>query len=337
MFSRLILSSVAVSSTLLFRGSPTPSCAESELRQRTQELLDAVAPGDVGVWRTRLHERMVHVDENGIVRDKAALLAELRPLPAGLKGSLRVASFLVQRHGEVAVATHEDREDLIYFGQTLRSRFRTTDTWLCTEHGWRLIGAQVLAVPEDPPPVKLSATELCAYEGRYALTREVTATVRAKTGSFTSNAPAGPQPCTGRRPPTCSSRRASRVRGESSSATPPERSRGSSIGARDTTSPGGSFSDRDSRLAATARVALAIADSTLKAERGADLSCCPNVRTVRRFSREDAAALAASWPYSPRLDGPYALPERHLAYQRVRSEVSARTGLRAFQDHVHEH
>jgi regulator of sigma D len=47
-----------------------PSAVEHELRRFTQELLDAVAPGHVDVWRRLLHERMIHVDENGVVRTK---------------------------------------------------------------------------------------------------------------------------------------------------------------------------------------------------------------------------------------------------------------------------
>jgi Domain of unknown function (DUF4440) len=164
------LCSLMVVSSLVAPQATTSSAVEKELRQRTQELLDAVAPGRSDVWRTLLHERMIHVDENGIVRTKAQLLAELQPLPPGLEGSLQIGSFQVQVHGDVAVATHEDREALTYFGQKLDSRFRTTDTWLRTPEGWRLIAAQVLAVPSDPPAIRLDAKELCAYEGIFALT-----------------------------------------------------------------------------------------------------------------------------------------------------------------------
>lgn len=182
---RLVPALVAVSSLLTPQGAASSRAVEDELRQSTQELLDAVAPGRVDVWRALLHDRMIHVDENGSVRNKAELLAELRPLPAGLKGSLRIASFRVEVHGDVAIATHEDREDLDYFGQKLDSRYRTTDTWLRTAQGWRLIGAQVLAVPEDPPAAALDAKQLCAYEGVFALTPEVTATVRCRESELT--------------------------------------------------------------------------------------------------------------------------------------------------------
>jgi hypothetical protein len=63
---------------------------EADLRRMMQELMDAIAPGQADVWRRCLHEKMLHVDENGIVRDKATLLKELTPLPAGLVGRIEV-------------------------------------------------------------------------------------------------------------------------------------------------------------------------------------------------------------------------------------------------------
>jgi hypothetical protein len=177
---------VVLASSMVVAQAPSGSVVEQELRQRTQELLDAVAPGRADVWRRLLHERMIHVDENGIVRTKAQLLAEFQPLPAGLEGTLRIASFRVEIHGDVAIATHEEHEALSYFGQKLDSRFRTTDTWIRTSEGWRLIAAQVLAVPEDPPAIRLSATRLCAYEGVFALTADITTTIRCRDADLVS-------------------------------------------------------------------------------------------------------------------------------------------------------
>ena len=177
---------VLVSSPIAAQEMPSAAAVEKELRERTQALLDAVAPGRADVWRRLLHERMMHIDENGIVRTKAQLLAEFQPLPAGLEGTLRIASFHVEIHGDVAVATHEEHEALSYFGQKLESRFRTTDTWIRSSEGWRLIATQVLAVPGDPPAIRLSATQLCAYEGVFALTSDITTTVRCRDADLVS-------------------------------------------------------------------------------------------------------------------------------------------------------
>lgn len=146
----------------------------AELRQNTQALLDAIAPGEVSVWERLLDDRMIQTDENDIVRGKAQILAELRPLPAGLIGHLKIADFRVARREKVAIVSHEDDEYLDYHGQIIRSRFRMTDTWVQGSEGWRLLGSQVLAVLQDPPAQILPASLLRQYAGNYRMALEIT-------------------------------------------------------------------------------------------------------------------------------------------------------------------
>lgn len=166
---------------------------EAVLRKQTQELLDAVAPGHVEVWRKYLDDRMVYVDEGGTVYRKEALLKELAPLPAGLVGNIEIDSFDVEFHGSVAVVTHEDLEHLDYHGQKLSSRYRSTNTWLKTGSGWRLIGTQVLAVLKDPPAITLSEERLCAYNGVFALTDEIKETLHCKEDGLTAERKGRPE------------------------------------------------------------------------------------------------------------------------------------------------
>jgi hypothetical protein len=150
------------------------AAAESELRRLTQENLDAIAAGNAAVWRRNFHPDLVHVDEEGKVRSKDELIGELSPLPPGLVGNLRIRDFKLAMHGDgTAVVTHEDQEHLSYFGQILESRWRTTDTWVRTNEGWRLAAQQILALQVDPPAVALSRDALCRYEGTYELTPEI--------------------------------------------------------------------------------------------------------------------------------------------------------------------
>lgn len=160
-------------------GAAPATGVAAELRRQTQALLDAVGKGDVAVWRRLADERLVHVDETGAVRTKAALLAEMRPLPPGLVGSLQVEAFAVEQHGNVAVATHEDHERLDYYGQMLDSRFRTTDTWVrVAGSGWQLIASQVIALQQDPPAIAMTREALCGYAGQFVLDDATSATVR---------------------------------------------------------------------------------------------------------------------------------------------------------------
>ena len=161
-----------------------PTAAESELRKIAQEMLDAIAPGNVEVWRRYLHERVILVDENGTVRTKEEMLKEFSPLPAGLVGNLKVDTFKVETHGDVAVLAFEAQEHLDYHGQTLRSRYRINDTWLKTAQGWQLLAEQVAAVLKDPPSVQLTQQQLCEYNGTYAMTPEIVTTLKCTQDGF---------------------------------------------------------------------------------------------------------------------------------------------------------
>jgi hypothetical protein len=165
---------------------PNNAAAEAELRRITQEMMDAIAPGHAEVWDRYLDERLIHVDENGTLRGKRELLAELKPLPPGLTGRIAVDRFRIEQHGGTAVVAYEIQEYLDYHGQILRSRFRTSDTWLKTRDGWKLIGSQTAAVLKDPPEVALTRAQLCNYNGTYALTDSITTAIDCSGSGLTS-------------------------------------------------------------------------------------------------------------------------------------------------------
>jgi uncharacterized protein DUF4440 len=166
----------------------TPSAPSDEvvavLKRQTQELMDAVAPGKVEVWQRYLLDDIVYVDENGVSFAKAALLEELKPLPAGLVGRIEVDQFQAKVHGDTAVTAAEIQEHLDYYGQELKTRFRFVDTWIRTPEGWRLAGRLTAAVLKDPPRISLSQEELCKYAGEYRLTPEITTKVSCTTGAL---------------------------------------------------------------------------------------------------------------------------------------------------------
>lgn len=184
----LALSALAAFSwTLVWgaEGNAADDDAET-LRRMTEELLDAVAPGDAALWETYLHDDLIHMDENGIIRGKAELVSEIRPLPPGLTGELSVDVFEARIFADFAVTAHEDQESLDYFGQHLGSRFRSVDTWKRTPEGWRLVGMHVAAVLRDPPSIDLPQASLCAYNGVYRLTEEIETAIACDGNGLTS-------------------------------------------------------------------------------------------------------------------------------------------------------
>ena len=167
-------------------GGAPPAETTALLRRQTQELMDAVAPGEVEVWRRYLHEDVLYVDENGTLHDKETLLSDWTPLPAGLVGRIEVDRYEPKLHGDTVVAAVEVQEYLDYHGQQLRTRFRFMDTWRRTSDGWRLVGRHNAAVLKDPPAIQLTEAELCAYAGEYRLTPAITTTVRCTASGLVS-------------------------------------------------------------------------------------------------------------------------------------------------------
>lgn len=195
----LVVFSVAASIVLVGLAIPSgaaePEAAAAvdvELRQLTQQLLDAIAPGEARVWQLLLDDRFVRMDENGALLGKPEVLKELTPLPAGLVGRIEIDKFQATIHGNTAVTAYEMQEYLDYHGQPLRSRFRSLDTWLRTRVGWRLVGQHTAAVLKDPPIVRLPSEDLCAYEGVYSLIPAIQTTVRCEADGLSSARPDRP-------------------------------------------------------------------------------------------------------------------------------------------------
>lgn len=151
-----------------------------QLQGYTQELMDAVTYGRSAVWDKYLDSAMSYTTEDGTVLGKRELVAQIKPLPEGVSGNLKVTDFKLIRHGPVVIATHVDDEHENYHGQKLHCQYRTTDTWIQTPAGWRLIASQVLALRTDPPSVPLAREQTNEYVGRYQLSPEILYEIRRK-------------------------------------------------------------------------------------------------------------------------------------------------------------
>ena len=175
------LTRIAAALAATFLVNPAARAAEpvQELLQRqTQELMDAVAVGKTSVWEKYLDDGVLYTDENGQIMRKAEMVAGIKPLPQGVSGVIRVTQYRAVVHGDTAVASHVDDEHETYHGHELHCQYLTTDTWMKTKAGWRLVGAQVLALRTDPPAVALSPTLRSDYCGRYSLAPDITYEIR---------------------------------------------------------------------------------------------------------------------------------------------------------------
>jgi hypothetical protein len=159
------------------------ACADADstdaaLRKITQELADALAPGDRAVWERYTDPSLIYATEDNLVKTRKQFLADLAPLPTGYSGQIAIVEFQSKDFGPFAVTTYIQDEHESVEGHELHAHYRTTDTWRRTPAGWRLAASETLSVPIDPPVGTASADALANFEGRYRLSAKTTETIR---------------------------------------------------------------------------------------------------------------------------------------------------------------
>lgn len=144
------------------------AATSATLQRATQALVDALAPGERAVWEYYADPSLTYVTEDNEVKSRAQLLDDMKPLPAGSSGWIVVEEFRCTDFGSFAVTTYLMDEHETIEGHELHARYRGSDTWRATAAGWRLVAAQVYAIPRDPPRGE-AAGALADYVGTYIL------------------------------------------------------------------------------------------------------------------------------------------------------------------------
>lgn len=156
--------------------------AREELLAKSQALLDAITAGDKEVFQDTLDPEGLFTDEEGNVHRGPTLIEEIRPLPPGHAGSLRMVDPQVRISGDVGIVTFEIAETLDLYGQRLSTRFHTTHVFQRGPSGWRLIAFHNNVLPSELRPVAVDPATFDAYAGTYRLSPEVRARVWREEG-----------------------------------------------------------------------------------------------------------------------------------------------------------
>jgi hypothetical protein len=101
----------------LVRGDPVPITQE-ELVRRTQELFDAVVPGNKEPWQKYFSDDCIFADEKGRNLNKAQLVADITPLPKGYSGTIKIAKPQSVIHGDTAILSYDLDETETIFGRS---------------------------------------------------------------------------------------------------------------------------------------------------------------------------------------------------------------------------
>jgi hypothetical protein len=178
-------------STLLFiaillisKVAPATAAADAitqdELVRRTQELYDAVVPGNQTPWKKYFADDCIFADEKGRIMEKPALVADITPMPAGYSGTIKVVRVKSRIYADTAVLSYDCDETETIFGQNLTARYHTTDTWLRRNGEWQIIASQAHRYYEDPAIGPADPKKFADFTGSYELASGQTRTIFAE-------------------------------------------------------------------------------------------------------------------------------------------------------------
>ncbi|HEV2717475.1 MAG TPA: DUF4440 domain-containing protein [Terriglobales bacterium] len=174
---------VIIFATALAHAADAP-ISQDELVRRTQELYDAIVPGDQAPWKKYFADDCIFSDEKGRTFDKPKLIADITPLPAGYSGSIKVNNVQSRIIADTAVLSYDLDETETIFGQNLRARYHVTDTWLRRNGEWKIIASQAHRYYEDPAIGKIDPKKFGDFVGIYELAPDQTRLVTAESGNL---------------------------------------------------------------------------------------------------------------------------------------------------------
>jgi len=152
--------------------------AQDELVRRTQELYDAIVPGNQAPWKKYFADDCIFSDEKGRTLDKAKLIADITPMPTGYSGTIKIGNVQSRILGETAILSYDANETETIFGQNLTARYHVTDTWLRRNGEWKIVASQAHRYYEDPAIGKIDPKKFGDFIGTYELapgqTRSIT-------------------------------------------------------------------------------------------------------------------------------------------------------------------
>ena len=155
---------------------------QEELVRNTQELMDAVAAGNQAPFKKYYADDVLFSDEKGRNMDKAALVKDITPLPAGYSGTIKVVKPQSRIAGDTAILSYDLDETEIVFGQKMTARYHEIDTWMQRDGKWQIIATQVHRYYEDPAPGKADTSKFPNYVGTYQLSPERILIISAENG-----------------------------------------------------------------------------------------------------------------------------------------------------------
>jgi hypothetical protein len=179
------MTAVAVITTVIHMSAQAEeTITQEELVRRTQELYDAIVPGNQELWKKYYAEDCIFADEKGRQLDKAKLIADITPLPKGYSGVIKVVRPVSKVIGDTAILSYDCDETETIFGQHLTARYHATDTWLRRNGVWQIVASQAMRYYEDPAVGRSDPARFAEFSGTYELAEGQTRKVFTENGNL---------------------------------------------------------------------------------------------------------------------------------------------------------
>ena len=187
-FVYLFLPTILVCATVSTAGAqkqtPGFQTDSSAIVSIAQQLLDAIGKGDTVIWKKYMHADCLIMAEDGMLKRKQDLLDELKPLPDGYLGNIKVTNPVVVNQDNTFILSFIADEHLELYGQTIHTSYAETDTYVKNETGWQLLASEIFELPSDPVIMKVRDDILQSYTGTYHLADGVEYKVSFENGKL---------------------------------------------------------------------------------------------------------------------------------------------------------
>ena len=174
---------------LLFASAATfaddaPPALKKEIVGMTQELMDALVPGNTEVWQRLLADDVLITDEFGRRQTKKEAVDSVHAFPPGITGSIEIREAHVRVYGDTVVIDCEQYETETFYGHKFVVRYLATATFIRRAGKWQIVALQDLTLPTSPPAVNVRDLRLADYPGIYRYTPERAFTIELAEGKL---------------------------------------------------------------------------------------------------------------------------------------------------------
>src|ERR1700760_4969831 len=121
----------AILAATVLAGLAAPVFADDRalITQIEQEMSDAITNGTPAVWVKYLDPDVIYAEEDDTYKGKDKMVEEVRPLPKGLGGEIKVELLSYHEDGDTAVALFRQHEIERYYGQSIHASYLLNSVW----------------------------------------------------------------------------------------------------------------------------------------------------------------------------------------------------------------